>query len=268
MIQPKARAGCLLVPLVFRNVVEQDIAWGKSKVEYGGGVRDGGIQQLLATGLKNILQLTELRTQPWEVQAAALTAAWAPPKCKPFLSAELSKLHDNVAKAAWRSSHSDSSLFSWNPFCQDGDHGPKKMWLRESTRYGTNSGLYHSVYDPHGSAARSWGHVFWDHERHSLLFAPETWNRHWRHGGKASSLRKCLWVDLVPADAKAWDVGVTEEEMKSSWKTRKKLYKTGFRGKSEDALNVLQVCASPRTVDKACTGWIQAIMAAQVTCCG
>lgn len=235
------------------------------------GVEDGGIQHLLAAGLRNILQVANLRKKSYSARAAALTACGRPPvKHKPFLSVELSKLSYRIgANAAWRTSQKGSGLFSGKPFCKDGDQGPKKIWLRECGRSDCDSDLqlYHSVHDPQGKAARTWGHVLWDDERHRDLVPAETWIYSWKAAGqKGSYLRRGVWENLVPANPKAWYTRFTDNEMRSSWAARAKLYAAGSRGHWKEGVT-LEASASPRGVDQAATDGIKTGRAEQLYCC-
>lgn len=226
---------------------------------------------MLAAGLRNILHVANLREKSYSARAAALTACGRPPvKHKPFLSVQLSKLSYRIgANDAWRTSHKDSSLFSCKPFCEDGDQGPKKIWLRESGRsHGDRDlQLYYSVHDPQGKAARTWGHVFWDDKRHQDLVLAEMWIYSWKAAGqKGSYLRRGVWENLVPANPEAWDTRITDHEMRSSWAVRAKLYAAGSRGHLKEAI-IFEAGASPGGGGQAGDDGIKTRRARQLCCC-
>lgn len=211
--------GCLLVfgpvPLVGEDVGSNDMmTQGPFEAKYDVDVNVVGIQHLLAAGLRRVMEFANLSKKSFSVQDAAVRACIKQPEKHRLLFAqEIARLDNLIRDRAAQGGCNRASGFSTTePFYEDGDQGPEKIWIWESgRRYGDdghdNVQFYHSIYDKGGASARAWGHVLWDGERHQDLVPQETCEHYWKPLKPIEQnvrLRRDDWEDLTPANAEAW----------------------------------------------------------------
>lgn len=169
--------------VVYKDVAVNDIAWGNQKIIYDVRVHQSGVQCLLATGLAQVLKIAELSRAPSDYPARAGALATCGLPCGRHLWHVPFFFHS--MKALWGSygvndfpgfdlERVHGPFFSDEPFCEDGDQGPRRIWHRESGRV-FEGNPWRAVYDTQGDTARAWGFVLWACQRLGYIVQEKTW---------------------------------------------------------------------------------------------
>lgn len=198
----------------FDDIVDHDVAWGASNVEYG-AAEAPSIQRILLSGLKKLHQIAQAETYE---ERQGLLHHYCTSRCSP-LAPELF-LYDGLLGAneqthiivlKWLRPE-DDILRIKQPYYWESDPGPADGW-----RWAHQEESWaHWVYQENRRGLRRWGYVMWDRSRlEAVGLFREPWDESSYSGSAA----------LEQQDAARRRAGLQE-----SWERREWVWKRGGRG--------------------------------------
>ncbi|KAK7935315.1 hypothetical protein PG985_000810 [Apiospora marii] len=220
--------------LTFDDIVDHDVAWGASNVEYG-EAEAPSIQRILFSGLENLHQIAEAETYE---KRYGLIHHYRAGRGSP-LSTELFLYHGllganeqtHIICLKWLMPQ-DDVLRTKQPCFSDSDPGPADAW-----RWAHQEESWaHWVYQANRRDLRRWGYVMWDRSRLKVIgLFREPWLDPSYSGG----------ATLEQQDAARRRAGLQE-----SWEKREWVWKRGGRGwwSADDESKVIY----PEVVEEGC----------------
>lgn len=151
------------ITAAFDDVVDHDVAWGASNVEYG-AVESPSIQRILLSGLRQLHQITQAETyeERYGLLQHSCTARHSPHATELFLCRGLLGANEqtHIIFLKWLTPD-DDVLRIKQPYFADPDLGPADGW-----RWAHQEESWaHWVYQENRRDLRRWGYVLWDRSR-------------------------------------------------------------------------------------------------------
>ncbi|KAK8136767.1 hypothetical protein PG984_004707 [Apiospora sp. TS-2023a] len=199
----------------FDDIVDHDIAWGASNVDYG-TINSPSIQRILFSGLDKLHQITQ--AEAYEKRYGLLydsrTGVCSPLARELFLynGLLLANEQTHIIFLKWLTPDDDVLRIN-HPYFPDPDPGPADAW-----RWAHQEESWaHWVYQPKRRDLRRWGYVMWDRSRlEAIDLFRESWN--------LSSYSSGAWEEQ-PHDA-----AQRRRCLRETWERREWIWKRGGRG--------------------------------------
>ncbi|KAK7953507.1 hypothetical protein PG988_014201 [Apiospora saccharicola] len=159
----------------FDDIVDHDIAWGASNVDYG-AVNSPSIQRLLFVGLRKLHQITQAETyeKRYGLLYQSRTGVCSPLATELFLynGLLLANEQTHIIFLKWLTPDDDVLRIN-HPCFPDPDPGPADVW-----RWAHQEESWaHWVYQPSRRGLRWWGYVMWNRSRlEAIGLFRESWN--------------------------------------------------------------------------------------------